>query len=136
MQVKENSQGVTFLGFNQTNSFISFYDFFFFHFHASCAIIGTKRGFLLWRTNPEGLCTKGCFSLLLFIYLILHFTVGGQPIHICEMFFSTSLLAVVCASQDSNFSSNVLYLYNIKVEQIICVLRFNEEIDSVKFSHQ
>jgi hypothetical protein len=52
------------------------------------------------------------------------------------MFFSTSLLAVVCSSTDANFSSNVLYLYNTKVEQIICLLRFNEEIQAVKLNHQ
>jgi hypothetical protein len=72
------------------------------------------------------------FCLFLFFFRL----VADHPIHICEMFFSTSLLAVVCSSTDANFSSNVLYLYNTKVEQIICLLRFNEEIQAVKLNHQ
>lgn len=106
MQIKDKNTDVTFIGFNQTSS---------------CAIVGTKKGYSLWRTNPVDLCTRGF---------------AEHPIHICEMFFSTSLLAVVCASSDTNFSANVLYLYNTKVEQIICLLRFNEDVHAVKLNHQ
>ncbi|KAH7819870.1 Autophagy-related protein 18 B (Atg18B) [Monocercomonoides exilis] len=106
MQIRERTKDITFLSFNQTNT---------------CLLVGTKAGYTLWRTDPFDQCTRG-FS--------------DHPIHLCEMFFSTSLLAVVCNSSVENFTPRVLYLYNTKIDQVICLLRFNEDIQSVKLNQQ
>ncbi|KAA6403163.1 MAG: putative WD repeat domain phosphoinositide-interacting protein 2 [Streblomastix strix] len=109
MQVREKDKSITFMSFNQTNT---------------CLIVGTKAGFKLFRTQPFEHCTQGFLD---------------YPIHICEMFFSTSLLAVVCASDDpkeENFSKKVLYLYNTKIDHVICLLRFAEDIHSVILNQQ
>lgn len=52
------------------------------------------------------------------------------------MFFSTSLLAVVCNSTVENFTPRVLYLYNTKIDQVICLLRFNEDIQGIRLNQQ
>ncbi|KAK2952208.1 putative WD repeat domain phosphoinositide-interacting protein 2 [Blattamonas nauphoetae] len=106
MQVNDPKKDITFLNFNQTNA---------------CLIVGTKAGYSLWRTNPFDQCTRGFIE---------------HPIHLCEMFFSTSLLAVVCNDKDENFTPRVLYLYNTKIDQVICLLRFNEDIQGVKLNQQ
>ncbi|KAK2959107.1 putative WD repeat domain phosphoinositide-interacting protein 2 [Blattamonas nauphoetae] len=104
MQVADVNKEVTFLNFNQTNS---------------CLIVGTKKGYSLWRTHPFDQCTRGFIE---------------HPIHLCEMYFSTSLLAVVCNDKDENFNPRVLYLFNTKIDQVICLLRFNEDIQGVKLN--
>ncbi|KAH7821313.1 Autophagy-related protein 18 A (Atg18A) [Monocercomonoides exilis] len=106
MQIRERTKDITFLSYNQTNT---------------CLLVGTKSGYTLWRTDPFDQCTKGF---------------PDHPIHLCEMFFSTSLLAVVCDSSVENFTPRVLYLYNTKIDQVICLLRFNEDIQSVKLNQQ
>ena len=78
-----------------------------------------------------------CFLLFMTVlqnYIVL--SVNDHPIHVCEMFFSTSLLAVVCNSTVDHFTPKILYLYNTKIDQVICLLRFNEEIQGVKLNQQ
>jgi hypothetical protein len=52
------------------------------------------------------------------------------------MLFSTSLLAVVCNSSEEHFTKKILFLYNTKVGQVICMLRFKEDICGVKLNSQ
>lgn len=106
MQISSPEKEITFLNFNQTNT---------------CLLVGTKHGYTLFRTDPFDQCTQGF---------------NDHPIHVCEMFFSTSLLAVVCNSTVDHFTPKILYLYNTKIDQVICLLRFNEEIQGVKLNQQ
>jgi hypothetical protein len=70
------------------------------------------------------------------LFLPVRYVVADHPIHVCEMFFSTSLLAVVCNSTVENFTPRVLYLYNTKIDQVICLLRFNEDIQGIRLNQQ
>jgi hypothetical protein len=52
------------------------------------------------------------------------------------MFFATSLVGIVCSSSnDANFTPRVLYLYNTKAQQIICLIKFDEDIQAVKLNY-
>ncbi|KAK2962325.1 putative WD repeat domain phosphoinositide-interacting protein 2 [Blattamonas nauphoetae] len=106
MQINDPSKELTFLRFNQTNN---------------CLAVGTKHGYSLWRTSPFEHCDS---------------SFKNHPIAIAEMFYSTSLLAFVCDSQDADHNRTVLYMYNTKIDQIICLLRFAEEIQTVRFNQQ
>lgn len=106
MQIQDKDKEITFLNFNQTNT---------------CLLVGTKHGYTLFRTDPFDQCTQGF---------------ADHTIHVCEMFFSTSLLAVVCNSTVEHFTPKILYLYNTKIDQVICLLRFNEDIQGVKLNQQ
>ncbi|KAK2952104.1 putative WD repeat domain phosphoinositide-interacting protein 2 [Blattamonas nauphoetae] len=106
MQIHEPSSELTFLSFNQTNN---------------CLVAGTKHGYSLWRTNPFEHCASGF---------------NDHKIFIVEMFYSTSLIAIVCDSVDRDHDRKILYLFNTKIEQVICLLRFSEDIQAVRFNQQ
>lgn len=65
------------------------------------------------------------------IFLII---VVKYPIRICEMYLSSSLVAVVCDSQEELFTPKNLYFFNLSTEETIACMHFKEDILGIKMN--
>jgi len=100
----ENKGNLNFANFNQD---------------ASCLSIGTTEGFKVCNTQPQ-------FSE------VYSQNIGG--VGICEMLFSSSLVAVVGSGSDPSLSPRRLHIMNTKTKGTICELSFVTPILAVKMN--
>mmetsp|Transcript_3416 Transcript_3416/g.8014 ORF Transcript_3416/g.8014 Transcript_3416/m.8014 type:complete len:437 (-) Transcript_3416:187-1497(-) len=87
---------------------------------ASLVTVGSSKGFRVYRAIPF----KRCFQ-----------EIQGS-IKIVEMLFSTSLVALVGAGKQPDFSPRRIRLYNTKIRSFICELDFTTTVLNVKMNHR
>lgn len=98
--------GIIYAGYNQNQS---------------CLAVGSKAGFMIFRTFPFGKCFGGMHE---------------GSIKIVEMLGCSSLVAVVGIGDQPEFSPRKLHLWNTKSCTSICDLTFHTPIMGVKMNQQ
>jgi autophagy-related protein 18 len=92
----------------------------------SCLSVGNNVGFQIFQINSTDIVE---------VYSNKKF---GKGIGICEMLFSSSLIALVGSNNyegsDPSFSPRTLHIFNTKTDQIICHLNFVTPILAVKLN--
>jgi len=84
----------------------------------TCLIVGTTKGFSVYRTNPFTLCYQQ--------------STGG--VRLAEMLFSSSMIALVGSGDEPLFSPRKLRLCNTRNNTLICELNFITAIQAVKLN--